>query len=130
MLGEITKSDLLLIYVSFPLPPWYDPDNFPSIDRSQLVWFDEMHIKQEGGSRMFDNMQIRFRRDADGIYDPNSEEIADPSFRASYKYANEARFCLGVAKVKLLNGKEEGRRCRVFEYTGKRIVSINEWGKN
>ena len=129
MLGRITKKDLLDRCHTFPLPPWFDPDVLPTIDNHQLVWFDEMHIKQEGGSRMFNHMQIRFRRDAEGKYDPTSEHIASPTFRASYKYANEARFCLGVAKVRLLDGSEEGRRCRVFDYTGKRIVSITEWDK-
>ena len=121
MLKRITKSDLLKEYHTFPLPPWFDPDILPSIDETQLVWFDEMHIKQEGGSRMFNNMQSRFRRGPDGKYDPTADTINPPSFRASYKYANEVRFCFGVAKVRQSDGITEGRRCKVFNYTGKEL---------
>ena len=107
MLGDITKEDLLSEMKTYPLAPYFNPDLLPKITHEQLVWFDEMHIKQEGGSRMFKNMQIRFRRDSDGKYDPTAETILPPSFKASYKYANEARFCFGVAKVCRLDGITE-----------------------
>ena len=48
---------------------------------------------------MYDDVQIRFTRDEAGIYDPLSDKIEPPLFASTFKYAQEARFCLGVAKV-------------------------------
>ena len=76
---------------------------------------------------MFNDLQIRFRRDKHGQYDLSSDLIACRTFKESYKYANEARFCLGVVKVQLLDGKILGRRSILFDYTAKQIVSLTEW---
>ena len=73
-----------------------------------MVWFDEIHINQEGGPRMFDDYQIRFTCDVNGRYSSSSTKIATEEFRTAYKYAGEARFCFGCAKVKVLNDQVIG----------------------
>ena len=37
--------------------------------------------------------------------------------RGTFKYEQEGRFCLGVAKVEGQDGKIIGKRCLVFDYT-------------
>ena len=76
---------------------------------------------------MYTDVQIRFTRDEAGIYDPLSDKVAPPLFASTFKYAQEARFCLGVAKVRLPDGTIKGVRSKVFDYTMKKIVSISEW---
>ena len=45
--------------------------------------------------------------------------------RAKFKYEQEGRFCLGVAKVESRDGKIIGKRSPVFDYIEKKIVTIN-----
>ena len=61
---------------------------------------------------------------ARGVYDTNNQLK-----RASFKYEQEGKFCLGVAKVE---GQDEtiiGKRCPVFDYTKKKIVTIDAYKK-
>ena len=76
---------------------------------------------------MYDDVQIRFTRDEAGNYDPLSNKIEPPLFASTFKYAQEARFCLGVAKVRLPDGTIKGVRSKVFDYTMKKIISMSEW---
>ena len=41
--------------------------------------------------------------------------------KATFKYEQEGRFCLGVAKVEIQDGTIIGKRCPVFDYTEKKI---------
>ena len=73
----------------------------------------------------------------------DSEEhlIAHPFFVApllfhtetTFKYVKDAQICLGVAKICVKDEnceKEyEGRRCNTFDYSGKCILSINDFNK-
>ena len=59
-----------------------------------------------------------------GVYDTNNQ----PN-RASFKYEQEGRFFLGVAKVESQDGKIIGKRCPVFDYTEKKIVTIDSLQK-
>ena len=46
--------------------------------------------------------------------------------KATFKYEQEGRFCLVVVKVESKEcGTITGKRCPVFDYTGKKIVSID-----
>ena len=48
--------------------------------------------------------------------------------KATFKYKQQGRFCLLVAKVKSKeDGTITGKRCPVFDYTGKKIVTINAY---
>ena len=49
--------------------------------------------------------------------------------RATFKYEQEGRFCLGVAKVEDQDGKIIGKRCPVFDYTEKKIITISAYTK-
>ena len=55
MLSNIPKQELPTKYHSEPIQRCYDTDKLPTIDRAQLVWYNEMHIQQEGGARMWEN---------------------------------------------------------------------------
>ena len=57
-----------------------------------------------------------------GVYYKNNQPK-----RASLKYEQEGRFCLGVAKVEGRDGKIIGKRCPVFDYTEKKIVTISAY---
>ena len=47
----------------------------------------------------------------------------------TFKYEQEGRFCLGVAKIESKNGKITGKQCPVFDYTNKKIVTIGAYKK-
>ena len=49
--------------------------------------------------------------------------------KATFKYEQEWWFCLGVAKVVGQDGKIIGKLCPVFDYTEKKIVTINTYKK-
>ena len=51
-----------------------------------------------------------------GMYDTNNQPK-----KASFKYKQEGRFCLGLAKVESKDGTITGTRCPVFEYTGNKL---------
>ena len=53
--------------------------------------------------------------------------VAVESYRTAYKYTGEVRFCFGCAKIKLLNGNIKERKCKVFDYSKKCVIIINEW---
>ena len=57
-----------------------------------------------------------------GVYDTNNQPK-----RATFKYEQEGKFCLGVAKVESEDGTITGKRCRVFDYTDKKIVTIDAY---
>ena len=59
-----------------------------------------------------------------GVYDTNNQPK-----RASFKYEQEGRFCLSVAKVENQDRTIIGKRCPVFDYTEKKIVTINAYKK-
>ena len=47
--------------------------------------------------------------------------------KVTFKYEQYGRLCLGVAKVKSKEyGKITGKRCPVFDYTEKKIVTIDD----
>ena len=60
-----------------------------------------------------------------GVYEKNNQPK-----KSTFKYEQEGRFCLGVAKVESKeDGKITGKRCPVFDYTGKKIVKIDSYRK-
>ena len=59
-----------------------------------------------------------------GVYDTSNQPK-----RASFKYEQEGRFCLGMAKVKSQDGKIIGKRCPVLDYTEKKMFTINAYKK-
>ena len=59
-----------------------------------------------------------------GVYETNNQPK-----RATFKYEQEGRFCLRVAKVESKYGTIPGQRCPVFDYTDKIIVTIDDYKK-
>ena len=59
-----------------------------------------------------------------GVYDTNNQPK-----RAIFKYEQEGRFCLGVAKLESKDGTIIGKRCPVFDYTEKKIITIDAYKK-
>ena len=49
--------------------------------------------------------------------------------RATFKYEQEGRFCLVVAKVESQDGTIIGKRCPMFDYTDKKIVTMDAYKK-
>ena len=54
-----------------------------------------------------------------GVYETNNQ----PN-KATFKYKQEGRFCIGVSKVESKDETITGKRCPVFDYKGKKIVTI------
>ena len=54
-----------------------------------------------------------------GVYITNNQPK-----RATFKYEQEGRLCICVAKLEGQNGKIIGKRCPVFDYTEKNIVIL------
>ena len=116
------------------VPSCYDKSQFPSLTSTQLVFFDEVHVKQVCGppAKIHSNeCNIVFPRNKEwevdverGVYNTNNQPK-----RASFKYEQEGRLCLGVAKVEVQDRTIIGKRCPVFDYTEKKIVTINAYKK-
>ena len=74
---------------------------------------------------------IRFPRDEEGNIDVKNGEYDtnNQPKKATFKYEQEGRFCLGVAKIESKNGTITGKRCPVFDYSGGKIVTIDAYKK-
>ena len=74
---------------------------------------------------------IRFPRDEEGNVDVKNGQYGtnNQPKKATFKYEQEGRFCLGVAKIESKNGTITGKRCPVFDYSGKKIVTIDAYKK-
>ena len=57
-----------------------------------------------------------------GVYNTNNQPK-----RATFKYEQEGRFCLDLAKVEGQDGKIIGKRCPVLDYTEKKIFTISTY---
>ena len=59
-----------------------------------------------------------------GVYETNNQQK-----KATFKYEQEGRLCLGVAKAESKYGTITGKRCPVFDYTENKIVTIDAYKK-
>ena len=99
---------------------------------TQLVFFDGVHLKQVCGpptTSHSNECNILLPRNEEGevdvergVYNTNNQPK-----KATFKYEQEGRFCLGVAKVEGQDGKIIGKLCPVFDYTEKKIVTIDAY---
>ena len=113
---------------------WYNKEKLPSLTSTQLVFFDEIHVQQVCGppvTSKVDEHNIWFTRDEEGNVDVKNGQYGknNQPKKATFKCEQEGRFCLGVAKIESKNGTITGKRCPVFEYTGKKIVTIDAYKK-
>ena len=65
---------------------------------------------------------LEFKRDENGKLSEDGKYRDKNAVILNCKYDQEIRLMLGVAKVKLLDGKVIGRRAKPFSYTGKNII--------
>ena len=99
-------------------PSWYEKEQITYLTSTQLVFLDEVHIQQVSGpptTSKFNEHNIRFPRDENG--------------NINVKRGKYGRFCLGVAKIESKEGKITGKRCPVFDYSGKNIGTIDAYQK-
>ena len=113
---------------------WYDKEQLPSLTSTQLVFFDEFHIQQVSGPPVTSKVNehnIRFPRDEEGNIDVKNGkyDTSNQPKKATFKYEQEGRFCLGVSKIESENGTITGKRCPFFDYSGKNIVTIDTYKK-
>ena len=48
---------------------------------------------------------------------------------STFKYEQEGRFCLSVAKIESKNGTITGKLFPIFDYSGEKIVTIDTYKK-
>ena len=116
------------------VPSCHDKSQLPSLTSTQIVFFDEVHVKQVCGppsTSRSNECNILFPRNEEeevdlkrGVYDTNNQPK-----RAIFKYEQEGRFCLGVAKVEGKDKKITGQHFPVFGYIEKKIVTIDAYKK-
>ena len=136
---HLTFSVLLVFYKREEVeirhePSWYDKKKLPSLTSTQLVFFNEIHFQKVCGPPVTSKMNehnIRFPRDEEGNVDVKNCQYGtnNQPKKATFKYEQEGRFCLGVANIESENGTITGKRCPVFGYTGKKIVTIDAYKK-
>ena len=116
------------------VPLCYDKYQIPSLRYTQLVFFDEVHVKQVCGplsTSRFNKCNVLFPSHEEGkvnakrgVYENNNQPK-----RSTFKYEQEGQLCLGVAKVESQDGTIIGKRCPVFDYTDNKIVTIYAYKK-
>ena len=65
----------------------FDPDQLPALTKEQFFCIDEMHIEKDGGPIIANNNQIRFPRNADGVYTKGAEYVK--MMKATYTYTQQ-----------------------------------------
>ena len=86
---------------------------------------DEVHIQTVSGPSVTSKLNkhnIQFTRDEEGnIYVKTSKYDTDNQpKKATFKYEQEGRFCLGVANIEIKNGTITGKQCPVLIIQGER----------
>ena len=78
-----------------------------------------------------DECNVLFPRNEEGKVDMKRGvyEMKNQPKKATFKYEQEGQFFLGVAKVESKYWKITGKRCPVFDYTEKKIVTIDAYKK-
>ena len=82
-------------------------------------------------TRKVNEYNIQFPRDEEGNVDVKNGQYGtnNQPIKATSNYKQDGRFCLGVVKIESKNGTITGKRCPAFEYTGKKIVTIDAFKK-
>ena len=116
------------------VPSCYDKSQLPSLTSNQLVFFDEVHVKQVCGppsTSRLNECNILFPRNEEGGVDLERgvDDTNNQPKRARFKYDQEGRFCISVAKVESQDGTINGKRFPVFYYTEKKIATIDSYKK-
>ena len=113
---------------------WYEKEQLTSLTSTQLVFFDGVHIQQGSGPPVTSKLNednIHFPRYEEGNIDIKNckYDTNDQPKKATFKYEQEGRFCLGAAKIESKNGTITGKQCPFFYYSGKKILTIDAYKK-
>ena len=98
----------------------YEKNQLPSLKSTQILLFDEFHVKQVSGphtTSRVNEYNVLFPRNEEGEVDVERgvyNKKNQPK-RASFKYQQEGRFSIGVAKVEGQDGTIIGKLCPVFD---------------
>ena len=115
------------VQVSIPTPEYFQLDNLPRIELTQIAFWDETHKEVQVGNK---KCNVRFRRNKHGRLDPRGKFLPPETF-LKMKYTEQARLCLGVAIVQ--NSAEQpsctGVRCLPYDYTDKWIVGVAKYNE-
>ena len=114
-LTHFTFSVLFVIYKREEVeirhePSWYKKEQLPSLKSNQLIFFGEVHIQQVSGPPVTSKVNehnIWFPRDEEGnIYVKNGKyDTKNQPKKATFKYEQEGRLCLGVSRLKVIMGQ-------------------------
>ena len=109
----------------------HDCAHLPNLDDTQIGWWDECHIEQQGGRVGNKMIQYSFKRDEQGNLCPNGTYNKELLTRTSYKYPEQGRFSFGVAKVRKVGANEdEGVKMEHIDYTNRNICTIDVFAKH
>ena len=102
--------------------------------RFQVAWWDETHHQCSLRSSECGYAEAKtvttFPRAPDGRVDlVNGVYREIQPTNTKVKYDKEVRFALGVAMVKTIDNKIEGRRLEPFDYTNKTIIPAEDWNR-
>jgi len=118
-----------------PVQPWLDDTAFASgtfdrthIEIEQIGWWDEMHVDCIIGfiPKANNNKAVRFYRNADGKIDKNGT-LKKKQTKYQPKYGKQGRYCLGCAVVKNESGEREGVVAPLYDYSGKKLITLADW---
>ena len=78
--------------------------------------------------------QTRFPHDSNGRYLPFSTTnpllvYAELKSKVVFKHPGQSRLCLGIAAIKQIDETVLGCKSKIFDYTAKRLISIQEWNR-
>ena len=110
----------------------YNRDSLRHLELSQIAWWDETHRKYLiGGISGKKELQLRFKRNSEGLLDENGTYKEQKFIKLNVKYENEGQFGLGCAKVIRKNNNPKnlpsGVTCKRFFYLGKLLISLKDF---
>jgi hypothetical protein len=123
---------------------YFDAKDLAPLLVEQVASWDETHRRcvVSDGKSLSKKSILRFRRDANGkLDDVNGTFSTNEITEMNCKYTDEVRLCLGCAVVTLADEKgepllsddgkpiREGRRANPFNYSGKTVVTIKDFGE-
>ena len=79
----------------------------------------------------FNEHNIRFPRYKEGDIDVKTGKYGtnNQPKKATFKYEQEGRLCISVAKIERKYGTITDKGCTFFDYSGKKIVTIDAYKK-
>ena len=116
-----------------PVERRFDRNSLGHLSIDQIGWWDETHRKcLIGGIRTSKDFCLQFKRNKQGLLDPDGEYSKRDLVKLNVKYESEGRFGLGCAKVSKLNKQTNNYLPHAvvmppFNYSGKTIISISDY---